>query len=482
MQPPLAPFLVRGLWPATIDPKDQLSRSLWFERFPDPRQSDDSQETPRRDFLEEGIAIKPLHEKPRAWIRFLRRDLRMDWSQMIFAQLQARLLVNAGGGVLEGAGVALDRFSGQPLVPGSAIKGCARRYAIEHLVEQRLNLFDPEDPSSASDNPSPSAALASHLVTFLKIFGWVEADWQSHGPSPNRSRQGNVSDIAFACDKHWDSVRKLAAESIATWLGVRIAPHTPVWQQLPSFSGIAKFLPAYPVHVTLPEPHLDSGSVGKLELDLLAAHHRQYHESVSDDAKAHDTEDPNLVFFPSVAPGQVFVFAALAEDANLAVTARQWLMRGLELFGLGAKTAAGYGWFTDVSELVAPNFALSEQLEPWKVRAQEFDRHPDAVKETEALAFLASGIWEKIKTESYAKTLSKYLAKRQASLTEAVLPWVMKAAHFNKLNSSAQEELALDLSDHIPAIMASQSHFPHTLASAIAYLKTNQLWPSTNED
>ena len=58
-----------------------------------------------------------------------------------------------------------------------------------------------------------------------------------------------------------------------------------------------------------------------------------------------DTEDPVPVVFPAVAPGHVFAFAVLGKDPALTAKAKTWLKNGLEQFGLGAKTAAGYGWF-----------------------------------------------------------------------------------------------------------------------------------------
>ncbi|NQU45088.1 hypothetical protein HQ520_17525, partial [bacterium] len=43
--------------------------------------------------------------------------------------LQARLIINQAGGVLENAGLCLHRHFGFPVIPGSAVKGCARHAA-----------------------------------------------------------------------------------------------------------------------------------------------------------------------------------------------------------------------------------------------------------------------------------------------------------------------------------------------------------------
>ncbi len=71
-----------------------------------------------------------------------------------------------------------------------------------------------------------------------------------------------------------------------------------------------------------------------------------------------DIEEPNPVVFPAVAPGAVFAFAVLplrGERESLSQApkklheiALEQLRQGLEAFGLGAKTSAGYGWFKEI--------------------------------------------------------------------------------------------------------------------------------------
>ena len=110
-----------------------------------------------------------------------------------------------------------------------------------------------------------------------------------------------------------------------------------------TFAGTIAFLPAH--------PNADPG----LELDVVTPHHTKYYESKDPNAVATDTEDPIPVFFPAVKPqgnDDHFTFPLiplrLGLEADL-THAKTWLGHGLEIFGLGAKTAAGYGWF-DASE------------------------------------------------------------------------------------------------------------------------------------
>jgi len=46
------------------------------------------------------------------------------------AALGGRLIINAAGGVMQNAGIALDRCFGNPMIPGSAIKGVTRSHAL----------------------------------------------------------------------------------------------------------------------------------------------------------------------------------------------------------------------------------------------------------------------------------------------------------------------------------------------------------------
>ena len=92
--------------------------------------------------------------------------------------------------------------------------------------------------------------------------------------------------------------------------------------------------------------------VGKAEteVDILNVHHREYYAGKADVAL--DNENPNLCYFPTVKAGTEFCFRILRLDDLSEETFNQvakWLKAGLSVNGVGAKTAAGYGWF-DIPE------------------------------------------------------------------------------------------------------------------------------------
>ena len=53
------------------------------------------------------------------------------------ATLGSRMMVNLAGGVVENAGIALDRCFGLPLIPGSAVKGISRVQALWDIHEAK---------------------------------------------------------------------------------------------------------------------------------------------------------------------------------------------------------------------------------------------------------------------------------------------------------------------------------------------------------
>jgi CRISPR-associated protein Cmr6 len=252
------------------------------------------------------------------WRAFLEK-LVDDGGQILFGQLKARLIANGAGGVLENGGMSLDRNSGLPFIPGSAIKGCARRWAIWEL------------------NQASSSEKARILEHIALIFGWVDQDWSDN----KNSKEQLLSDFKLACrdEEAWEQARQEVAEALAQRLRLKLHSDVPKWKQLPPFAGSVCFLPAFPWDK---DPGVD--------MDLVACHHQKYYNDEPGYKTAPDIEEPVPVVFPVISAEKqpLFAFCLLASrrnDASFADQARTWLRDGLEQFGIGAKTNAGYGWF-----------------------------------------------------------------------------------------------------------------------------------------
>jgi hypothetical protein len=105
--------------------------------------------------------------------------------------------------------------------------------------------------------------------------------------------------------------------------------------------------------------------MGALELDIVTCHHGEYYKGNPAYEDAPDTEEPVPVVFPAVVPGHVFTFALVPLrhcPTERLKRAREWLAAGLETFGLGAKTNAGYGWFDDVTSAVGEKERAAKEL------------------------------------------------------------------------------------------------------------------------
>lgn len=288
------------------DGRECKSRSLFMDRFAHPGAKEDE----RKRWFNGLIERQPAKVQRQALGR---------GSQVLYAQLQSRLMVNMAGGVMENAGLCLDRF-GLPYLPGSAVKGCARRMAIQSLLELRETGAEPE-------------SIVQMLSEIAFVFGWTEQDW-SDGKKNGRFK----SDFAYAVGSAlWSQVSQASRQSLL---------------ESDHFAGSVSFLPAWPVDASGVKLPIPQPTPGKLELDVLTCHHAKYYRG--ERPVAIDDDSPNPVLFPAVAAGHVFAFPLLplrncTEDGLR--NARSWLADGLFAFGLGAKTSAGYGWF-DASKTV----------------------------------------------------------------------------------------------------------------------------------
>jgi hypothetical protein len=310
-------------------------------------------------------------------------------------------MVNMAGGVMENAGLCLDRF-GLPTIPGSAVKGRARRAALDALRGWCEAGGEPEHKPSGNDNVFTSACAdcatpADMLAAIAHVFGWCELDWKARADfRTDEEWQSKRPDFAWACGDRWAAIRDAVVRSLAAKLHLSINPDDPTpWKRLPNFAGSVSFLPAYPVELGrtgkvegLP---LELPPVGKLELDVVTCHHRDYYAAKL--ATATDPEEPVPVVFPAAAPGHVFAFALAplrGADRSLIQHACAWLTCGLSTFGLGAKTAAGYGWFCcgqDIQEAVGKSMADTQRrkLEEQK-RAKEEEKREAEEAERQRLS------------------------------------------------------------------------------------------------
>lgn len=229
--------------------------------------------------------------------------------------LGGRMLINMAGGVMENAGIALDRCFGLPYIPGSAVKGIARNAALW-------------DIRRSNDRNEKLAKLRRALLAF----GFIRQDIRNHGYY--RWAAGGDELIHEALGKFSD---------------------------VTEFKGLLSFLPAKPAstrnltivaEVNTPHPGARDGAQGR--------------------------GNPRPLFFPAVEAGSSFGFAVLAQRqvdgvvaSEVLASAVDWLQEAITGNGVGAKTGSGYGWFEIDIEAEARRREEMEQAEAAAAKKEE---------------------------------------------------------------------------------------------------------------
>lgn len=358
------------------------SRSLFAARFTDPAAKDTGNSTPRKDWFQKLCGKSAsISNRKQTWLP--------AETAILTGKLQGRLLMNLAGGTMLNANVLLDRY-GLPYIPGSAVKGCARRAALAALREWTETSNRPNAPESPlAPCCEGFSSRQEMLKAIARIFGFGQTEW-------NDGKKNGLwkSDFAWAMEG-----------------GLQ----RPIEFPQDSFGGTVAFLAAY--------PDSDPG----LELDVLTPHHSKYYSGEKD--KASDTEEPVPVFFPAVKAGSRFSFPLLplrkAGPGDVKI-ARRWLRCGLEVFGLGAKTAAGYGWFDcsppgerEKAEAVRQE---QESLQAAQKKAQESAARQSLLSDFTEATFKNAVLDRLNKPQEYVN-LQKEIAKLQKPENA---PWVEK--------------------------------------------------------
>lgn len=253
------------------------------------RQAKQTEQRARSKFLEALVKRKPAAgalEMRRRWFESLAED---EHAAVLVARLQSRLIVNQAASVLENAGLALDRTFGVPYIPGSAVKGVTRAWALQAARAGKLSLLE-----------------------VLAVFGWAQAP----------------------------SDRRLLEEAGA-----------PPEAAARSFAGLVAFLPAFPVEDKDAPLGLDIVNCHhRRYYDREPKLERAWDVELPVPNTFPVVEPGGRFFFTvraSTRPNaRVWVCKALAlEPFDPLERAKDWLKQALEENGIGAKTGAGYGWF-----------------------------------------------------------------------------------------------------------------------------------------
>lgn len=232
-------------------------------------------------------------------------------------KLEGRLALHLAGGILENAGICIHPHFNCPYIPGSGVKGVAR-----HAAWLRWK----------------SSKSVEDAMKVAWVFGFPTGD------SKPRKGSGSRSD-----DEYLDDFLKSNRPELFGEKG-----------KYATFAGMVAFLPAMPVE-------------GKYRAvtDIVTCHHPKYYTGRK--ARATDDESPNPQFFPVIERGSLFRFllkpvrTSVADDMPKLDAVMDWavdfLREGMTLLGAGAKTSAGYGWFSVDEKALREAAAAREEQE-----------------------------------------------------------------------------------------------------------------------
>jgi len=271
--------------------KSTLNPAVMFDRFvPDLSVAGEKEE-----WRKEALRIAAVKPDENALGHYLKR-----WREVVGAsgatpfslKTDWRFIPGLGRKSALEIGFNFHRY-GFAYLPGSAVKGIARTYALYELAEAVG--FSAEEPEALS-----------------KLDQLLE--------KPTEDFQKEIKGQA-----QW---RELAG------LSEKAAPFRTVFGTLEQAGG-AIFFEALPTEAF------------ELEPDIMNPHYGPYYQK-KDEPPA-DWHNPIPVSFLTVPAGKEFSFAVGwrrgAAHPELRSTAEGWLKQGLRELGAGAKTAAGYGYF-----------------------------------------------------------------------------------------------------------------------------------------
>jgi CRISPR-associated protein Cmr6 len=214
------------------------------------------------------------------------RDRRRDCH--FHMRTQGRLLVGHGNLALTEVGITLHHTWGVPVIPGSALKGLlAHHVAACHGAVT----IDEED---AQRWPYAGNHVVEELVKLEAVTALPNTMYRRLFGAPELTDRGGR--VHPACRG-------------------QLVVHDALW--VPDDG----------------EPFLCR--------DVLTVHHRGYYQGGA--SWPSDHENPNPVPFVSVRPGARFLFTLSCDDTELLESAATFLIDALQEWGVGGKTAAGYG-------------------------------------------------------------------------------------------------------------------------------------------
>ncbi|MCX8029872.1 MAG: type III-B CRISPR module RAMP protein Cmr6 [Brevinematales bacterium] len=208
-----------------------------------------------------------------------------------------RLVVGLGASHPQETSMILHHIYGIPYIPGSAVKGITRHYALICFADK----------------------ISSQKISSQKNSDFYEEIEQLSKGLDGGFKEGSVyGNLSIQLlDKKVGKEEKIELSDLVEIFGTQ------------EQKGKVIFMDAYPVDDI------------KLEIDIMNPHYPDYY---SGDKPPADWQSPNPITFLTVGKTK-FQFCLLSKDDSLLNKATLLLKEALKEHGIGAKTALGYGIF-----------------------------------------------------------------------------------------------------------------------------------------
>lgn len=242
--------------------------------------------------------------------------------------LQSPLVVGLGGKNPLEFGITLHHVTGLPYIPGSALKGVTRAYTLLLIAEQ-LQIPVLQGPAflRMKERKPPKETPLEALDTLLSVVE-LQSQQEALAALNKALRDPDLGDQRL--EKQF-SLEEIVDRSDATQFRTMFGS-TESSGQIVFGDGVVKVLPK-------------DGTL--FRVDVMTPHFPKYYGSEGG-ASPSDDDSPNPVLFLTVATGTAFGFAVCGRSDSVAddvSSAMNLLREALDIMGIGAKTAAGYGVF-----------------------------------------------------------------------------------------------------------------------------------------
>ncbi len=330
------------------------------------------------------------------FLQLLEKSYR-DRHRSFIGELGGRLLINMAGGVQENAGISLDRCFGLPLIPGSAAKGVSRHHALWEI-------------KSCENSEQRRQILRAALL----IFGFIKQDLELR-----KTKKGQiVTNWAWATEDSPELLETIREDLKA--LDIE-----------DDCKGLISFLPASPAS----ERHL------RIVAEGITPH--------TDQRTGGEATRLVPLAFPAVERGSQFAFSlilnraiagiATGEQEQLLDQASAWLQAAVTGTGIGAKTAAGYGWFVIDEEAAEKRRQAAEALAREEAEKAEAMRRKREAAEAEAERMAALSPIDRHAEEIEALDDNGFAAKAKDLISGDLADDELRA-FFRVLQSSAKKD------------------------------------------